>query len=44
MDAHDCDILQSILNDGNYEIAAADEAILESMIATLTPPPPQSDL
>ena len=44
MDAHDCEILQSILNDGNYEMSADDAATLETVIATLTSPAPVTDL
>ena len=44
MDAHDCEILQSILNDGNYEMSADDVATLETVISTLTLPTPVTDL
>ena len=33
---HDCDILQSILNDGHYEVADEDRAALQAVIATLS--------
>ena len=33
---HDCDILQSILSDGHYEVADEDRASLQAVIATLS--------
>ena len=33
---HDCDIFQSILNDGHYEVADEDRATLQAVIATLS--------
>ena len=37
INAADCLILKSILNDGNYDISADDHMALESVCATLMP-------